>query len=99
MLATSNVGLVATVVYSMGMVPIILYFTSVADLGLWTLLVQFTGYLGLVDLGVSSACTRRFVGPIARKEIDALSASFKTAFIISAMQGAFCCPKLYILEP
>jgi len=99
MLATSNVGLVATVVYSMGMVPIILYFTSVADLGLWTLLVQFTGYLGLVDLGVSSACTRRFVGPIARKEIDALSASFKTAFIISAMQGAFCCLLAFLVFP
>jgi O-antigen/teichoic acid export membrane protein len=45
----------------------------------------------VIDAGVTSACIRRFVGPIARKEMTDLSAVFKTAFIVSLSQGALCC--------
>ena len=91
MLTTSNINMLATAAYMIGLIPIVLHFTSVAELGLWTLVVQFTTYLGLVDAGVYASCVRRFVGPVARKEILALRIIFKTAFIVSIIQGAFCC--------
>jgi O-antigen/teichoic acid export membrane protein len=91
MLSTSYLNVGAAAIYSIGLVPIVLHFSSVSELGLWTLVTQFTAYLSLVDAGVSSACVRRFVGPIARKEMPALGGILKTAFIVSLSQGALCC--------
>lgn len=91
MLTTSNFNVAASAVYSIGLVPIVLHFSNVSELGLWTLIVQFSGYLSVIDAGVTSACIRRFVGPIARKEMTDLSAVFKTAFLVSLSQGALCC--------
>jgi len=72
------------------MVPLILHQTGVAELGLWTLIVQFTGYLGLLDAGVTSACIRRFVGPLARKESGDFPLIFQAACIVSCLQGLAC---------
>jgi len=52
MLATSNINMFATAAYMIGFIPIVPYFTSSAELGLWTLVAQFANYLGLVDSGV-----------------------------------------------
>jgi O-antigen/teichoic acid export membrane protein len=91
MLSTSYLNVVAAAIYSVALVPIVLHFTSISQLGLWTLVTQFTAYLSLVDAGVSSACVRRFVGPIARKEMPTLAGIFKTAFLVSLSQGILCC--------
>ena len=91
MLSTSYLNVVAAALYSIALVPIVLHFTSISQLGLWTLVTQFTAYLSLVDAGVSSACVRRFVGPIARKEMPTLAGIFKTAFLVSLSQGILCC--------
>ena len=91
MLSTSYLNVVAAAIYSIALVPIVLHFTSISQLGLWTLVTQFTAYLSLVDAGVCSACVRRFVGPIARKEMPTLAGIFKTAFLVSLSQGALCC--------
>lgn len=91
MLTTSNINMFASTAYMIGLIPIVLHFTSVSELGLWTLVVQFTTYLGLVDAGVYASCVRRFVGPLARKEISALGTVFKTAFLVSLIQGGVCC--------
>jgi len=91
MLTTSNINMLASAAYMIGLIPIVLHFTSVSELGLWTLVVQFTTYLGLVDAGVYASCVRRFVGPLARKEISALGTVFKTAFLVSLIQGGVCC--------
>jgi O-antigen/teichoic acid export membrane protein len=91
MLSTSYLNVGAAAIYSIGLVPIVLHFTSVSELGLWTLVTQFTAYLSLVDAGVCSACVRRFVGPIARKEMPTLAGILKTAFLVSLYQGALCC--------
>jgi len=90
MLSTSYLNVVTAAIYSIALVPIVLHFSSITQLGLWTLVTQFTAYLSLVDAGVSSACVRRFVGPVSRKEIPALGGVFKTAFLVSLSQGAVC---------
>ena len=91
MLTTSNINMLASAAYMIGLIPIVLHFTSVSELGLWTLVVQFTTYLSFVDAGIYASCVRRFIGPIARKEIPALGVVFKTAFLVSLIQGGFCC--------
>jgi len=83
--------MLASAAYMIGLIPIVLHFTSVSELGLWTLVVQFATYLGLVDAGVYASCVRRFVGPLVRKEISALGTVFKTAFLVSLIQGGVCC--------
>jgi len=99
MLSTSYLNVVAAALYSIALVPIVLHFTSIPQLGLWTLITQFTSYLSLVDAGVSSACVRRFVGPIARKEMPALGGIFKTAFLVSLSQGGLCCLVGFLAYP
>ena len=76
----------------MGMIPMVLHESGVAKMGLWTLIVQFTAYLSLVDSGVTSACIRRFVGPIARKEETGdFPVMFQAACVVSFFQGSLCC--------
>lgn len=87
---SSNLSLVATSIYSMGMVALVIREIGVAELGLWALIVQFTGYLGLLDSGVTAACIRRFVGPIARKESGDFPLMFQAACIVSCLQGLAC---------
>jgi len=74
----------------MGMVALVVREIGVAELGLWTLMIQFTGYLGLLDAGVTSACIRRFVGPIARKESGDFPLMFQAACVVSCLQGLAC---------
>jgi O-antigen/teichoic acid export membrane protein len=87
---SSNLSLVATSIYSMGMVALVVREIGVTELGLWALMIQFTGYLGLLDAGVTSACIRRFVGPIARKESGDFPLMFQAACIVSCLQGLAC---------
>lgn len=87
---SSNLSLAAASLYSMGMVALVIREIGVAELGLWALIVQFTGYLGLLDSGVTAACIRRFVGPIARKESGDFPLIFQAACIVSCLQGLAC---------
>lgn len=88
--SSSNLSLIATSIYSMGMVALVIRKIGVAELGLWALIVQFTGYLGLLDSGVTAACIRRFVGPIARKESGDFPLMFQAACLVSCLQGLAC---------
>ena len=91
LLSTSYLGVGAATLYSVGLVPLILHYGNLAELGLWTLVTQFATYLGLVDAGVTSACIRRFVGPLSRREPNPLAETFKSAFLVSLAQGSLCC--------
>jgi O-antigen/teichoic acid export membrane protein len=87
-LSTSYILLVCATAYSLGVVPLILSYLSTSGLGLWTLIVQFAGYLTLLDAGLSSACIRQFVGPLVRRDVPALAAKFQNALFLATLQGA-----------
>lgn len=87
-LSTSYILLVCATAYSLGVVPLILSYQSTLGFGLWTLIVQFAGYLTLLDVGLSSACIRQFVGPLVRRDVPALAAKFQNALLLATLQGA-----------
>lgn len=86
-LSSSYVLLLAATAYSLGVVPMILTYTDTRSLGLWSLVVQFGTYLALLDAGLSGACIRQFVGPIVRKDSDALASKFQNALALASAQG------------
>lgn len=86
-LSSSYVLLLAASAYSLGVVPMILTYTDTRSLGLWSLVVQFGTYLALLDAGLSGACIRQFVGPIVRKDSDALASKFQNALALASAQG------------
>ena len=55
------VALGANIIFSFASVPFALHYLSRQDFGLWALLMQLVGYLGLIDLGMSGAVTRLLI--------------------------------------
>lgn len=67
--------------------PYILTRLDYADWGLWSLVAVFTGYVALLDAGLSSGFTRYIAGHAAREEDDALSSVVSTGFAFYAVLG------------
>ena len=88
-LSTSYILLFCATLYSLGIVPLILFYQGTSSLGLWTLIVQFGTYLNLLDAGLSAACIRQFVGPLVRMESRILAVKFQNAFLLASIQGVF----------
>jgi len=86
-LSSSYVLLLAATAYSLGVVPIILTYVGTANLGLWSLIVQFGTYLTLLDAGLSNTCIRQFVGPVVRNNHKDLSEKFQNALVLASVQG------------
>lgn len=86
-LSSSYVLLLSATAYSLGVVPIILTHVGTANLGLWSLIVQFGTYLTLLDAGLSNTCIRQFVGPVVRNNHEDLSEKFQNALVLASAQG------------
>src|SRR5258706_16292936 len=56
--ASGYLSLGATAVYSLAILPLGLHFLSEARMGLWTLMASISGYLSLIDLGMSGSLAR-----------------------------------------
>lgn len=48
----------ASILYTMASIPLALHYLGKEEFGLWALALQINGYLGLLDLGMSSAVSR-----------------------------------------
>jgi O-antigen/teichoic acid export membrane protein len=57
-LFTGYAALILNIAYTVISVPMALHYLSKAEFGLWALALQISGYLMLLDLGVSSALNR-----------------------------------------
>jgi len=58
----SGYGLIGlNIAYSLLSVPVVLHYLSRAEFGLWALISQMLGYIGLIDLGMSGAVMRTLV--------------------------------------
>jgi O-antigen/teichoic acid export membrane protein len=51
-------SIAANVIFTMTSIPLALHYLEKEQFGLWALAVQINGYLGLIDLGMSSAVSR-----------------------------------------
>lgn len=51
-------SLAVNILFTMGAIPVALHYLSKEEFGLWSLVVQLTGYLALLDLGMGVAIAR-----------------------------------------
>jgi O-antigen/teichoic acid export membrane protein len=86
-LATSYLQLGVNVVYSLVSIPLILHWLPKAEFGMWAMLVQWMGYIALIDLGMNSALARFLVDYKDRRGSGKYGALFKTSILVSLSQG------------
>jgi len=60
-LGSGYLALIANVVFTAVSVPLALHYLSKEEFGLWSVVLQITGYLSLLDLGVGQSVSRLLV--------------------------------------
>ncbi len=86
-LGSSLVLFASATLYSLGVVPLVLAYEDAGSLGLWVLISQIGIWLSALDLGLSTASIRFFVGPVARREISGLRPRFQVTLLLAGLQG------------
>ena len=86
----SSYGLLAlNTLYVLGSVPLALHFLQKREFGLWALAMQLTGYLQLIDLGMSSSVSRHLIDYKDRSEKGEYGSLIKTGGLVLSVQGFF----------
>ena len=90
-------------------VPIALHYLSRAEFGLWALVGQLTGYISLIDLGMSGSISRTLVDHKDQRHDGGYGSVVQTSFLVGIAQGlmviaasflmAFCTTGLLNVEP
>jgi O-antigen/teichoic acid export membrane protein len=86
-LAASYAQLGVNVVYSLVSIPIILNWLPKAEFGIWAVLVQFMGYMSLLDLGMTAAVGRLLVDHKDERANGNYGSLVKTAMLVSFTQS------------
>ncbi len=85
---TGYAGLLSGVLLSLFLTPIVLRHLGAADYGLWILLTSVSGYVGLLDAGVSTAVVQtlaRRLATGAQDEVAVLLATARRFFLVSSL--------------
>jgi O-antigen/teichoic acid export membrane protein len=98
-ISASYIGVAATIVYSLAIVPIGLRYLGVEQFGLWMLLVQISGYLTLIELGIFGAAARILIDHKDHQDSNAYAGVVATAWLILAAQGALMAAACWFLAP
>lgn len=85
---SSYAALGAMVVYTFVSVPLALTFLSREAFGLWALLAQITGYLALIDAGMTGAATRLLIDCKDMPADGAYGRMVKTSFLVALVQAS-----------
>lgn len=86
--SSGYVLLAATALYNLGSVPLALAYLTTEEFGLWALISQVTGYLALIDLGMSSSVGRALFDFKDDAASGDYGAVIQTGFLVLVMQGA-----------
>jgi O-antigen/teichoic acid export membrane protein len=73
------------IVITLVMTPLIVHSLGDRMYGLWTVIGTFLGYYGLLDFGLSSACTRFFSKALGGGDEDELNRVFNTVLALFTM--------------
>ena len=76
------VGLGANLAVAFLMAPYTVHKLGQVQYGIWALVLQLTGYMGVFDVGIRSALVRFVSRAVARDEDEALSKTLSTTFVI-----------------
>jgi O-antigen/teichoic acid export membrane protein len=97
---TSNyVGIAIQIVIAFLLSPFLVHTLGDEGYGIWTIVAALTGYMSLLDLGLSSAITRFIAEHNRRGEADAMSSMLSTAFFFFIALGGLlilCSPLISI---
>lgn len=86
-LLSGQFTLAANVVYTMASVPLALCYLSKTEFGMWAVVLQFVGYLALIDSGMSFSFSRLLIDHKDTRENGKYGAMIKLAFAVSSTQG------------
>lgn len=81
------VMLAANLLYTMASVPLALHYLGRQEFGLWALITQIAGYLGLIDFGMTGAVARILADHKDERNDGSYGAILKTGTLVFTIQG------------
>lgn len=75
------------VLFTLGSVPLALHYLNKTEFGLWALTMQISGYIVLIDFGMSGAVSRILVDHKDQQSNGAYGSVIQTAVLVGAAQG------------
>src|ERR1700744_2736549 len=87
-LASGYIMLGTNVLYTLASVPLALHYLSKSEFGLWALTTQISGYIALVDFGMSGAVSRILIDYKDRRENGDYGSVVRTGALVGITQGS-----------
>jgi O-antigen/teichoic acid export membrane protein len=78
----------ANIFYTLASVPLALHYLGKAEFGLWALVSQISGYIGLIDLGMSGSVSRILIDHKDDRQNGAYGGVIQTGALVGLVQGA-----------
>jgi O-antigen/teichoic acid export membrane protein len=85
--ASSYALLGVNVLYVLGSIPLALHFLQKREFGLWALAMQLTGYLQLIDLGMSGSVSRHLIDHKDNRANSEYGGMIQTGALVLLVQG------------
>src|SRR6266481_242388 len=86
--ASGYVVLAVTAVYALASLPLALHYLSQERFGLWGLMASISGYLSLIDLGMSGSVARLLIDHKDERQSGSYGSLIKTGWLVLTAQGA-----------
>ncbi len=78
-------------------VPVALHYLTRAEFGLWALVGQLTGYINLIDLGMSGSISRTLVDHKDQRHDGGYGSVVQTSFLVGIAQGLIVIAASFLL--
>jgi O-antigen/teichoic acid export membrane protein len=78
----------ANIFYTLASVPLALHYLGKAEFGLWALVSQISGFIGLIDLGMSGSVSRILIDHKDDRQNGAYGGIIQTGALVGLVQGA-----------
>src|SRR5437763_489938 len=90
--ASGYAALIAGSAYSLATLPLALHYLGkeqfgLERFGLWTLMSSISGYLSLIDLGMSNSVARLLIDHKDDRDTDAYSSMIRTGWLVLTVQA------------
>jgi O-antigen/teichoic acid export membrane protein len=86
-LISGYVMLAANIFYTFLSVPLALSYLTLEQFGLWALIMQISGYIGLIDAGMSGSISRVLIDHKDKPESGEYGSIIKTGALVGIAQG------------
>ncbi|MBI5775068.1 MAG: oligosaccharide flippase family protein [Verrucomicrobia bacterium] len=86
-LASGYAVIAVNVLYTLAAVPLALHFLTADEFGLWAVMLQLSGYVALLDLGMSPSVARLLIDYKDRAADGSYGGLIQTGWLVSLAQG------------